>query len=54
MWASSKPEGTTRKLMNEVSMKNVVWRASISRDEGKENNYNWLLRNTQHDKNVKI
>ncbi|MDC1226288.1 GDP-L-fucose synthase [Algibacter sp.] len=44
-WDTSKPDGTTRKLMDVSKMNNLGWKAEIDLQQGIESTYEWFYEN---------
>jgi GDP-L-fucose synthase len=53
-WDASKPDGTTRKLMDVSKLKNAGWEYKTPLQEGIALTYQWLLDNQTHLKEVKL
>ncbi|MDB4274130.1 GDP-L-fucose synthase [Algibacter sp.] len=49
-WDTSKPDGTTRKLMDVSKMNNLGWKAEIELKQGIEKTYDWFLENLNSNK----
>ncbi|MAJ89905.1 MAG: GDP-fucose synthetase [Flavobacteriales bacterium] len=54
IWDSSKPDGTSRKLLDVSKMKAIGWTYSTDLDEGIEKTYKWFLENINNFKEVKL
>jgi len=53
-WDSSKPDGTTKKLMDSSKMIQLGWRPSYNLKTGIANTYSWFLKNQSNLKEVKF
>ena len=54
IWDTTKPDGTTRKLMDVSKMKEIGWEYSTELKEGIEKTYSWFLENIDNIKEVKF
>lgn len=54
IWDSSKPDGTPRKLLDVVKIRNEGWKSSISLEIGIQKTYAWFLENLSNYKEVKL
>ena len=53
-WDSSKPDGTTRKLMDSSKIMQLGWQPTYNLQNGIANTYSWFLENQAHLKEVKF
>jgi GDP-L-fucose synthase len=53
-WDTSKPDGTTRKLMDVSRMKQAGWTYNIELKDGIKSTYQWFLENLDKIKEVKV
>lgn len=53
-WDYSKPDGTSRKLMDSSKMMQLGWRPTYNLNTGITNTYSWFLENQSHLKEVKF
>ena len=54
IWDDSKPDGTTRKLMDVSKMKELGWQYSTQLEDGIKKTYSWFLENIDNIKEVKL
>jgi GDP-L-fucose synthase len=53
-WDSSKPDGTSRKLLDVSKMASQGWHSAIDLEEGISQTYQWFLANSNQIKEVKL
>ena len=54
VWDSSKPDGTSRKLMDNSKLQLLGWKYQIELEQGIQQTYDWFLKNIHQYKAVKI
>ena len=54
LWDASKPDGTSRKLMDVSKMKELGWEYTTELEVGIEKTYQWFLSNTDTIKEIKL
>ena len=52
IWDDTKPDGTTRKLMDVSKMHNIGWKHQVDLEEGIQKTYNWFLENIKNFKQI--
>ena len=54
VWDSEKPDGTPRKLMDSLKMRNLGWNPAYDLKTGINHTYNWFLKHQNQFKEVKL
>jgi GDP-L-fucose synthase len=54
MWDETKPDGTTRKLLDSSKLRHKGWKSSIKLEDGIEKTYKWFLENILNVRELKI
>jgi len=54
LWDASKPDGTTRKIMDVSKMRELGWQYSIELEDGIKKTYQWFLENIDQIKEIKL